>query len=66
MTVKSASLLAFVGMLLLTILMTWSFIRTTMAIVDGLLPALAFVKALIYLFASLAVTAFFFVFHRRS
>jgi hypothetical protein len=66
MTVKGASLLALVGMLLLTIVMTWSFIRTIMAIVDGLLPALAFVSSLIYLFASLAVTVFFFVFYRRS
>ena len=66
MTVKGASFLALVGMLLLTILMTWSFIRTVMAVVDGLLPALALVRSLIYLFASLAVTVFFFVFHRRS
>ena len=66
MTVKGASFLALIGMLLLTILMTWTFIRTVMAIVDGLLPALAFVRALIYLFASLAVTVFFFVFNRRA
>jgi hypothetical protein len=66
MTVKGASLLALVGMLLLTILMAWTFIRTVMAIVDGLLPALALVRALIYLFASLAVTVFFFVFNRRA
>jgi hypothetical protein len=66
MTVKGASFLALIGMLLLTILMTWTFIRTVMAILDGLLPALAFVRALIYLFASLAVTVFFFVFHRRA
>lgn len=66
MTVKGASLLALVGMLLLTIVMAWSFIRTVMAIVDGLLPALALVRALICLFASLSVTVFLFVFHRRS
>jgi hypothetical protein len=66
MTVKGASFLALIGMLLLTILMAWSFIRTIMAIVDGLLPALAFVRSLIYLFASLAATVFFFVFHRRA
>jgi hypothetical protein len=66
MTVKGASFLALIGMLLLTILMAWSFIRTIMAIVDGLLPAVALVRSLIYLFASLAVTVFFFVFHRRA
>jgi len=51
-------------MLILTLLVTVDIIRTVLAILRGLIPSLAFFRAAIYLFASLCVTVFFFVFHR--
>ena len=64
MNLRTAAFLALVGMLILTILTTFDFIRILLSILRGLVPAIAFIRAAIYLFASLCVTIFFFVFHR--
>jgi hypothetical protein len=66
MTLKTASLLALIGMLLLTILLAVDFLNTVLGILRGLLPALAFFRSLLYLFASLTLTVFFFVFGKAQ
>jgi uncharacterized membrane protein len=64
MNLRNATFLALVGMLILTVLMAFDFIHTVLAVVRGLIPALAIFRSAIHLFASLCVTVFFFVFHR--
>jgi len=64
MNLRNAAFLALVGMLILTLLVGVDFIRTVLSILRGLVPALAFFRSAIYLFASLCVTVFFFVFYR--
>jgi hypothetical protein len=66
MTLKTASLLALIGTLVLTILFAVDFIRTVLGVVRDLIPAMALLRSLVYLFASLSVTAFFYVFHRAQ
>jgi len=66
MSLKSAAFLALIGMLLLTILSAADFVNITLGVVRGLIPAMAIVRSLIYLFASLCVTIFFWVFHRSQ
>jgi hypothetical protein len=63
MSLKSAAFLALVGMLLLTILTAADFINIILGVVRGLIPAMTIVRSLVYLFASLCVTVFFYVFH---
>jgi hypothetical protein len=67
MTPKNAELWAFVGMFLLTILVAADFINTVTGIMHDVVPAMALLRALIYVvLASLTVTVFFFVFQRRN
>ena len=66
MTLNNAASLALIGTLLLTVVVEVDFINTVLAVVRGLVPALAFLRALIYLFASLTVTVFFYVFNRTQ
>jgi len=64
MNLRNAAFLALLGMLILTVPVAFDFVRTVLSILRGLVPALAFVRSAIYLFASACVTIFFFVFHR--
>ena len=66
MTLKNAAFLALIGTLLLTILLSADFINAVLAVVRGLIPGMALLRSLIYLFASLAVTVFFYVFNRAQ
>jgi hypothetical protein len=66
MNLKSAAFLALVGMLLLTILSAADFVNIILGVVRGLIPAMAIVRSLVYLFASLCVTIFFWIFHRSQ
>jgi len=66
MSIKSAAFFALIGMLFLTILVAFEFINTVIGIGSGIIPALAFFRALIYLIASLSLLVFFFVFHSRQ
>jgi hypothetical protein len=66
MSVKTAAFLALVGMVVLTVLVAADFINTALAVSRGLIPAMAFLRSLIYLFASITVTVFFFVFFKKS
>ena len=66
MTLKSAALLAFVGMLLLTVLFAFVFVRDLSSFMRDLIPALRVFASFIYLFASLTLTIFLFVSYRSQ
>jgi hypothetical protein len=66
MSLKNAALLALIGMLLLTILMLADFIFDVLNVLRGLIAATTLLSALIYSFAALAVTVFFYVFHKTQ
>lgn len=64
MTLKTAALWALVGMILLTVLVAADFIRTVTGVLNDIVPAVALLRLLIYLLASLTVTVFFWVFQK--
>ena len=66
MSLKNAAFLALIGTLLLTIMLAGDFIDAVLAVVRGLIPAMALLRSLVYLFASLTVTVFFYVFNRAQ
>jgi hypothetical protein len=66
MTLKNAALLALIGTLALTILLVTSLITDILNVLQGLIPAANLLSALIYSFAGLAVTVFFYVFHKAQ
>lgn len=66
MALKSAAFWALVGMCLVTTMLLMDFVKTVSAVVDNLMPAVTFLRSLVFLIGSLSVTAFFFVFHRAQ
>jgi hypothetical protein len=66
MTLKNAALFAFIGMTLLTLLLTMGFIRDLTALLAGAIAAITFLVSLIYFLASLGVTVFLFVFYKAQ
>ncbi len=66
MNLKSASFLALIGTLLLTILLALDFVRTVSGVMSDVVPVMALLRSLVYLLASLSVTVFFYVFHRSQ
>ena len=66
MTPKSASFLAFIGTALVTILVAVNFFDTVVGVLRGIVPAMAIVPCVVYLFAGIALTAFLWVFNRSQ
>lgn len=66
MTLKSSSDLALVGMLVLTVLLAADFIRTFVGILHDVVPMVALLRSLVYLFAGITVAVFFYVFNRAQ
>jgi hypothetical protein len=66
MNLKTASFLAMIGTILLTILLVYDFVSDLLNVINGLTPAVRLVSSLICAFASLSVAIFFFVFHKQS
>ena len=66
MALKHASFLAFVGTLLLTILLLVDLILNLLSIMRGLIPAVMVLTSAIYALAALSVTVFFYAFHRSQ
>jgi hypothetical protein len=66
MTLKNAAILALIGTLLLTVLLAIDFFDSLLAVVRGLIPAMAVLRILIYLIASSTVAVFFYVFNRAQ
>jgi hypothetical protein len=66
MTLKSAALLAFLGMILLTVVLAFGFARAISLYSVGAIAAMAMLVSLIHLLASLSVTVFLYVFHKKQ
>lgn len=66
MTLKSAALLALIGTTLLTLLTALDFTRTVIGIVRDVVPAVALLRSLLYLLASLSLVIFFYSFHKTQ
>jgi hypothetical protein len=66
MTLKSAAFLALIGTLLSTVLLVYDFISALLNVTRGLAPAMTLFPTLIFAFASLTATVFFFVFHKQN
>ena len=64
MTLKNVAFLAFLGTLLLTIVVAIDFVNTALGVLRDIVPAVAVLRSLIYLFASVSVTVFFYVFYK--
>jgi hypothetical protein len=66
MSLKNAALLALIGMILLTVLLTANLITDVLAAMRGLIPDVRLLSSLVYFLASLSVTVFFYVFHKSQ
>jgi len=66
MSLKQASFLAFIGTLLLSILLVFDLVLDVLSMARGLIPAVTLLTSLIHSFAAVSVTAFFYVFHRAQ
>jgi hypothetical protein len=66
MRLKDAALFAFLGMLLLTVLLAAGFIRDVMTLARGAIAAISVLTSGIHLVASLSVTIFLYVFHKAQ
>jgi len=66
MTLKQASLLAFIGTLLLSILLVVDLVLDVLSLARGLIAAVTLLVSLIHAFAAVSVTIFFYVFHRAQ
>ena len=66
MTLKNATLVALVGMILLSVLLLAGFIRDLASAVSGLIPAIRLLRSLVYLVAGVTMTVFLYVFHKKQ
>ena len=66
MSTKAASFLAFVGMLVLTLLILVDLVRDISGVLRDIVPMLRLVRSVVYMFASLTATVFFFVFYEQQ
>jgi hypothetical protein len=65
MTLKNATLLALVGMILLTILLAAGFIVSVTGFLRGVVSVVAVLSSLIRVFGTLSLAVFFWVFHKE-
>jgi hypothetical protein len=63
MTLKNAALLALIGTILATVLLTWTFMMTVLNVLRGLAPAVTLFPWFVYAFACFSAAVFFYVFH---
>lgn len=66
MTLKSASLLALIGTFLMTVLVAVNFFDTIVGVSHGIVPAMSLVPCLVYFFAGISITVYFWVFRRSQ
>ena len=66
MSLKNAAFLALIGTILLTLLALVDFINSASGVLRDLIPAVAFVRSLIYLLADLSLAIFFYMFTRTQ
>ena len=66
MTLKTAALLALIGMTLLSVVLAVGFIREAAGFLSGAVAAVTPLLSLIHLLASLGVAVFLYVFYRAQ
>jgi len=66
MSLKSVSFLALIGTLLVTVLIGVNFFNNIVGVLHGIVPAMELVPCVVYFFAGVSVTAFFWVYHRAQ
>jgi hypothetical protein len=66
MNLKSAALLALIGTILVTVVLTVHLVRTILGVADGIIPPVTLFPALIDAFGAFSVALFFFVFHKAQ
>jgi len=65
-TLKNAALLALMGTILATVLLTWTFVSTVVNVLRGLTPAVMLFPWFVYAFACFSVVVFFYVFYKAQ
>jgi len=66
MSLRSAAFLAFIAMILVTALLLMDLFLDISNVMNGLIPAVRIFRALIYAFAALMVTIYFFAAYRKG
>ena len=66
MTTKGAAFLAFIGTLLITAFLTWTFVFHLLNVLRNVEAVVVLFPSFIYAFGSFTLTVFFFVFHRSQ
>ena len=66
MTLKSAALLAFIGTILITACLTWTFVSRLVNVLQGAEAAVVLFASFIYAFGCFTLAVFFFMFHRAQ
>jgi predicted neutral ceramidase superfamily lipid hydrolase len=66
MNLKAASFLAFVGMLILSVVVIADLVRDMSGFLREILPFVRLIRELVYAFASVTVTVFLYVFYKRQ
>jgi len=64
MTLKNAATLAFIGTLLAAALQVWDLLFDVVNVVRGLIPPARLFSSLLYAFAAVSLTVFFYVFRK--
>ena len=66
MTLKQASLLAFIATLVLAMQLVFDLVLDVFSLARGLIAAVTLLTSLIHAFAAVSVAVFFYVFHRAQ
>ena len=66
MTLKGAALLAFIGTVLITAFLTWTFILKVLNVLQGGEPPVVLFSSFIYAFGCFTLALFLFMFHRAQ
>jgi hypothetical protein len=66
MTIKNAAFLAFLGTLLLSILLLWRLVMDILNVSQNLIPAVTLLASILYAFAAVTAAIFFFVFQSKQ
>ena len=64
MTLKGAALLAFIGTILITAFLTWTFVFHVLNVLRGAEPPVVLFASFVYAFGCFTVAVFFFMFRR--
>jgi hypothetical protein len=66
MTLKGAALLAFIGTILITAFLTWTFVFHVLNVLRGTEPPVVLFASFVYAFGCFTLAVFFFIFHRAQ